>query len=40
MYPEYKTRKFYLTGESYGGKYIPLFATHIINYNKAHEGEF
>lgn len=37
-YPEYKkskgNRKFLLTGESYGGKYIPLFSKHIDDYAK------
>jgi carboxypeptidase C (cathepsin A) len=33
LYPEYLNRPFYITGESYAGKYIPLFAYNIINYN-------
>eukprot|EP00347_Sterkiella_histriomuscorum_P017204 403350276 len=35
-YPEYQAngRKFYISGESYSGKYIPLFATYINQYNK------
>ena len=30
LYPEYSSRKFYLTGESFAGQYIPLFATKLI----------
>jgi carboxypeptidase C (cathepsin A) len=33
MYPEYKKRNVYLSGESYAGKYLPLFATDILLYN-------
>ncbi len=36
MYPEYQNkiskRKFFLTGESYAGKYIPLFTKYIDDY--------
>ena len=36
MYPEYKnkfnSRKFFITGESYAGKYLPLFGKYIDNY--------
>jgi serine carboxypeptidase-like clade 2 len=39
-YPEFKTKDFLITGESYAGKYIPLFATHILNYNKANPTKF
>lgn len=38
-YPEFKTRKFYISGESYAGKYIPIFASHVLNYNKQHVGK-
>lgn len=38
-YPEFKTRKFYITGESYAGKYIPIFASHVLRYNKEHVGK-
>jgi len=34
MYPEFKERDFHLTGESYAGKYLPLFAFHILERNK------
>jgi len=33
-YPELKTNDFLITGESYGGKYVPLFAVTILDYNK------
>jgi len=33
VHPEFKTVPFYITGESYAGKYIPLFAKTIVNYN-------
>ena len=33
-YPEFKGGKFYLTGESYAGKYLPLFAHDILENNK------
>lgn len=32
-YPEFKARPFFITGESYAGKYIPLFARDILRYN-------
>jgi carboxypeptidase C (cathepsin A) len=28
------TQKFYLTGESYAGKYLPLFTYELLEYNK------
>jgi len=34
MYPELKENKFYLTGESYAGKYLPLFTHDILESNK------
>ncbi|CAA0807558.1 Serine carboxypeptidase-like 40 [Striga hermonthica] len=33
-FPEYKTRKFYLSGESYAGHYVPQLADLILEYNK------
>lgn len=32
-YPEFKTNKFYLSGESYAGIYVPTFADEIVRYN-------
>ena len=34
VHPELKTRQLYLTGESYGGKYLPLFAHAIFEHNE------
>jgi carboxypeptidase C (cathepsin A) len=33
LHPDLKSRPLYLTGESYGGKYLPLFAHEIFAYN-------
>ena len=32
-YPELKANDFYLTGESYAGKYVPMFAVTILDSN-------
>jgi serine carboxypeptidase-like clade I len=34
IFPEYKKNKFYITGESYAGNYIPYLARAVLNYNK------
>ena len=33
-FPEYKSRDFFITGESYGGHYIPQLANTILSNNK------
>lgn len=33
-FPEYKTRDFFITGESYAGHYVPQLAQKILQYNK------
>ena len=33
--PELKDRHFFVTGESYGGHYIPVVGSHIWHTNKA-----
>ncbi|XP_028082229.1 serine carboxypeptidase-like 40 isoform X1 [Camellia sinensis] len=33
-FPEYKTRDFYVAGESYAGHYVPQLAHTILHYNK------
>ena len=34
MYPDFASKPLILTGQSYAGKYIPIFAKHIIAHNK------
>ena len=36
-YPEMKSNELMVTGESYGGKYIPHIAKSILDYNKQTE---
>ena len=36
-YPEFKTKDFYVSGESYAGIYVPMLAYKIIEYNKKPE---
>lgn len=36
-YPQFKKNKLYLTSESYGGHYVPLWAREIIKYNYNNE---
>ena len=38
LHPEYSDRPFYVTGESYGGHYVPAVTSKINNANKAKEG--
>lgn len=33
-FPEYRSVDFYITGESYGGHYVPQLATLVLNHNK------
>jgi carboxypeptidase C (cathepsin A) len=35
MFPEYKKNKFFITGESYAGVYVPTLAEAIVNAEKA-----
>jgi len=40
VHPELADVDLYVFGESYAGKYVPIFCETIINYNKDHSGEF
>jgi carboxypeptidase C (cathepsin A) len=33
LFPEYKTHELYMSGESYAGVYIPLWALAVHEYN-------
>jgi carboxypeptidase C (cathepsin A) len=37
LHPEFKSVPFYIAGESYAGKFIPLFSHKIIEYNALNE---
>ena len=39
LHPEMKDRDFFITGESYGGKYQPNIAKAILEYNILHEDD-
>ncbi|KAF9431623.1 hypothetical protein BGZ76_011914 [Entomortierella beljakovae] len=38
-FPELKSKKVYLTGESFAGRYIPYFAKHVLNFNDKHKSD-
>jgi len=40
IFPEFKSNKMYLTGESYAGHYVPMWLNELIAYNKKHNQEF
>ncbi|XP_035687682.1 putative serine carboxypeptidase-like 23 [Branchiostoma floridae] len=37
-YPQFKKNKFWITGESYAGHYVPNLASHIVDYNTEKPG--
>ncbi|XP_019647840.1 PREDICTED: putative serine carboxypeptidase-like 23 [Branchiostoma belcheri] len=37
-YPQYQKNKFWITGESYAGHYVPNLASHIVSYNTVKPG--
>jgi len=38
LFPQFQPNKFYITGESYGGHYVPLASQRIVEGNAANEG--
>jgi len=40
LFPEYKDHKFWISGESYGGIYVPFLANEIYEYNLSDKKEF
>jgi len=38
LYPQYANLPFYVTGESYGGHYVPAFAAYVVQQNAAKKG--
>ena len=35
MYPEFKSKPLYMTGESYSGKYLPRYSNALLDSNEA-----
>jgi carboxypeptidase C (cathepsin A) len=33
-FPSFKGREFHMAGESYGGRYIPVFASRLVHHNQ------